>query len=292
MHILALHGFTGRGTDFAPFAERVGSEWHCPDLPGHGPDPRLDCTPEATLGFVEAERATCHSQRSTFSVQRSTFSVQGPRVLLGYSMGARAALQHAVAHPAAWDALILISPHPGIEDPAERAARRASDETLADRIERGGVAAFLEFWQQTPMIRSQRQIHPDWRKAMQTARAGHSARGLAASLRQFGQGACPHLWPEWSRLALPTLLITGQNDRKYTDVAIRMSSQRAASDVPSPIHVAIDDVHHMPHLEAPEASAEVSAELRLANLRSCLPSLEERRWEQGRRCWASSAAPL
>lgn len=250
MHILALHGFTGRGSDFVSFAEQVGGDWLCPDLPGHGPDPRLDCTPAATLRFVEAERASCHSQRSTFNVHPL-------RVLLGYSMGARAALQHAVAHPATWDALILISPHPGIEDPVERAARRASDEMLADRIEREGVTAFLEFWQQTPMIRSQRQIHPDWRKAMQTARAGHSARGLAASLRQFGQGVCPNLWPEWSRLALPALLITGQNDSKYTDIAIRMSSQRASSDVPSPIHVAIDSVHHMPHLEAPEASAEV-----------------------------------
>ena len=250
MHILALHGFTGRGSDFAPFAERVGGEWHCPDLPGHGADPQLDCTPEATLDFVEAERANCHSQPSTFNVQRSTFKVQGPSVLLGYSMGARAALQHAVAHPAAWDALILISPHPGIKDPAERSARRASDEKLADRIEREGVETFLEFWQQSPMIRSQRQIHPDWQVAMQAARTAHTAQGLAASLRQFGQGSCPNLWPEWSQLSLPSLVISGAQDSKYTRIAQRMVFRTSKR------HAIIAPAGHMPHLEAPESSAE------------------------------------
>jgi len=249
MHILALHGFTGRGSDFAPFAEFVGGDWHCPDLPGHGPNPQLDCTPEATIDFVEAERATRHSRHSMFSVQRSAFNVQGSSVLLGYSMGARAALQHALAYPGAWDALVLISPNPGIADPAARAARRATDAELAERIERGGVDAFIEFWQQTPMIRSQRNIRAEWRSAMQAARAGHTAEGLAASLRRFGQGSCPDLWPELPP-TMPTLLITGEQDIKYTRIAERMSAKHVS-------HTVIGGVGHAPHLEAPGMTAEV-----------------------------------
>lgn len=260
MHILALHGFTGRGSDFAPFAERVGGEWHCPDLPGHGADPQLDCTPEATLDFVEAERANCHSQPSTFNVQRSTFKVQGPSILLGYSMGARAALLHALAQPDAWDALILISPNPGIEDPAMRAERRASDARLAERVEHAGVAAFLQFWQQTPMIRSQQQIRPDWQAAMQTARVAHTPSGLAASLRQFGQGAYPNLWPQWPELKMPILLMTGQQDTRYSDIAKRLSSKLSTPLTPLTLvhsHAIIAQAGHMPHLEAPECSVKV-----------------------------------
>lgn len=153
MQILALHGFTGRGSDFAPFAQLVGGDWYCPDLPGHGPAPQLDCSPEATVQFVHKQLTTHHSQLST-----------APKVLLGYSMGARAALQHAVTHPHAWNALILISPNPGIESESGRAERRKVDSKLAERIEQDGVSPFIDFWQSTPMIRSQKSIQAGWRE--------------------------------------------------------------------------------------------------------------------------------
>ena len=259
MHILALHGFTGRGNDFTPFAELIGGKWHCPDLPGHGPHPQLDCTPEAAVGFVERERDPVRSAPglvaplgTTFNIQRTTFNV-----LLGYSMGARAALQHAVLYPETWDALVLISPNPGIEDPSERAARQATDAKLADRIERDGAAAFIDFWQQTPMIRSQLNIRPDWRSAMQAARMEHTAKGLAQSLRQFGQGSCPDLWSELGKLTAPALVITGERDEKYTAIAKRLAEYQIAHSPHRIMHTVIDGAGHMPHLEAPESAAEV-----------------------------------
>jgi 2-succinyl-6-hydroxy-2,4-cyclohexadiene-1-carboxylate synthase len=178
-------------------------------------------------------------------------------ILLGYSMGARAALQHAVAHPDAWDMLILISPNPGIEDISERAARRATDAKLADRIEREGVVAFIEFWQQTPMIRSQKTIRLEWRAQMKNARAEHTDKGLANSLRQFGQGNYPNLWPALSKLSIPICLITGEKDYKYTDIVKRMISQLQNNDPSLLKSYVIDGAGHMPHLEAPEKTAEV-----------------------------------
>ncbi len=234
--ILALHGFTGSGEDFkefSPFCHTLGA-WHCPDLPGHGNSGELDCTPEETVGFI-------HTQASNLSLQ--------PSILLGYSMGARAALQHACAYPEFWDALILISTNPGIESSDERAERRESDEKLATRIESEGAQAFLEFWQSTPMIRSQQGIRPEWRAAMQASRAKHTEAGLARSLREFGQGSCPNLWPELSKLTIPTLLITGVEDIKYTRIAERISKEQMR-------HAIIDGAGHMPHLEQAEATAE------------------------------------
>ncbi len=257
MQILALHGFTGRGSDFAPFAELVGGDWHYPDLPGHGPDPDLDCTPEATVDFVERER-TNYFQRNKAKPDPSSDLCPLTSVLLGYSLGARAALQHAIVHPEAWDALILISPNPGIENPAERADRRATDAKLADRIERDGAAPFIEFWQQTPMIRSQQSIRHDWRAQMQIARESHTAEGLATSLRQFGQGSCPNLWPELNTLTMPLCLVTGEQDRKYADIAQKMHNTLSRRhEMKADQFSIVPAVGHMPHLEAPEATARI-----------------------------------
>lgn len=238
--ILALHGFTGCGEDFLYLDTATPSKWHwhCPDLPGHGPAPQLDCRPTATQAFI----ARNCSKRQTSDA---------PNVLLGYSMGARAALQHAVLYPDQWDALILISGHPGIEIEDERTARRRSDAELADRIERDGVHAFLDFWQQTPMIRSQQNICSEWRETMQANRFKHTASGLASSLRQFGQGSCPNLWPKLHQLTMPILLITGEQDRKYTTIAQRMRQL-----LPQATHNTIPNVGHMPQLESPKVTLE------------------------------------
>jgi len=233
MSILALHGFTGRGSDFAPFAELCGGEWRTPDLPGHGPKPQLDCSPTATVDFI---------QQTTNTPQTTT--------LLGYSLGARAALLHAVAHPEHWNALILISASPGIETESERVARAQVDEKLAQRIETEGAAAFIKFWQSTPMIRSQQSIRSDWLETMQRNRRAHTAQGLATSLRHLGQGSCSNLWPKLSKLTIPVLLISGEQDVKYCAIAQRMQTV-----LPQAEWVTIPQVGHMPHLESPEVTA-------------------------------------
>lgn len=233
--VLALHGFTGCGEDFARFSPlcHTVDAWHCPNLPGHGAKPQLDCSPAATLSFTDEESA-------------------GSNILLGYSMGARAALQHATEYPNRWDALVLISPNPGIEDEKQRNERRNTDEKLAARIENDGVATFIEFWQNTPMIRSQKKIRPDWRAQMQENRALHTAEGLSSSLRQFGQGNCPNLWPELQKLSIPVLLIVGAEDLKYSQIAGRMMDSLSCA-----VCEIIDEVGHMPHLEDPEICADI-----------------------------------
>ena len=88
---------------------------------------------------------------------------------------------------------------------------------------------------------------------MQASRATHTAAGLARSLRQFGQGSCPNLWPVLSNLTLPTLLLTGAEDVKYTRIAERMNRSFAHHTS----HVTIPNAGHMPHLEQAEATAAV-----------------------------------
>lgn len=235
MQILALHGFTGVGADFAPFVQECDGQWIMPDMPGHGVQQGDHCTPEATTQWIEAQRSKLP---------------EGKKVLLGYSMGARAALLHACKSPKAWDALILISANPGIEDTQGRSNRRQADNALAERIERDGVPSFLQFWQHQPIIRSQQTIHPDWLSQMQANRLIHPVEGLAQSLRQFGQGSYPNLWPELKRLTMPVLCLTGQLDSRYCSIAERMTEA-----LPNAQHTTIPNAGHMPHLENPKPSA-------------------------------------
>ena len=232
MFILALHGFTGCGDDFAPLAQVIGGEWQCPDLPGHGIESQLDCSPKGTVDCIN--KALINHQ-----VADTT-----QKILLGYSMGARAALLHATHYPDVWDALILISGNPGVENEINRKNRRIDDAKLADSIERLGVKTFLEFWQETPLIHSQKNIPSKQRAYMQANRLKNTSKGLAKSLLQFGQGSAPNLWPEIGKLAMPTLLITGEKDIKYTSIA-----QSMQKILPNASHVSILNSSHAPHLE-------------------------------------------
>ncbi|HAV11926.1 MAG TPA: hypothetical protein DCX06_00310 [Opitutae bacterium] len=233
MNVIALHGFTGCGADFAPLAETCVGKWNCPDLPGHGKASNIDCSVESTLSYL---RSYCQKHST-------------PRVLVGYSMGARAALNLIIQDSNHWRGLIVLSPNPGIEDPMSKEARIVSDAHLAERIESHGIEAFMNDWQSLPIIQSQQNIRKSWLQNMNENRLRHTANGLSNSLRNFGQGVCPNLWPQLGNLQLPVLCITGENDTKYCQI-----SQRMCAILPNGRHEIIDDAGHMPHLENPEQS--------------------------------------
>jgi len=145
-----------------------------PDAPGHGGSAHIEANLWATADLLAG-------------------LVPGAASWAGYSMGGRAALHVALAHPEKVARLVLISTSAGIEDQAARSARQAADEDLAKRVEVEGVESFLNFWMSQPLFAT---LSPE--------QAGHEARmvntpaGLASSLRLAGQGAQE---PLWARLA-------------------------------------------------------------------------------------------
>ena len=68
-------------------------------------------------------------------------------------MGGRIALYTALTVPV--ERLVLVGASPGIADPAERAARRAADDALADRIETLEIEAFAREWGSQPLFAGQ-----------------------------------------------------------------------------------------------------------------------------------------
>ncbi len=241
--MLALHGFTGGGQDFAPLAASCSHQMHAPDLPGHR----------------DASFTVCKHALSIPSLATSLNALaRDNRVVMGYSMGARVALK--VASDVPLRGLILISGTPGISDEEQRAKRRVQDHELADHIEAVGLQQFLREWSQKPIIATQRRASEDVRAALSETRISRSAMGLAKALRGYGTGSMAPLWSELPNISCPTLLITGEDDPKFTQIAHQMSVK-----LPKATHASLSNLGHAPHFEAPQAVGEIITEF-LSNL--------------------------
>jgi 2-succinyl-6-hydroxy-2,4-cyclohexadiene-1-carboxylate synthase len=159
-------------------------------------------------------------------------------------MGGRIALYSALS--TSFCALILESASPGLADPEERSQRRQSDNVLADRIEREGLPAFIDYWQNIPLFASQQSISPAQRAAQCTQRLNNSVTGLANSLRGIGTGVQPALHQRLHELCMPTLLIAGALDSKFCAIA-----QEMAHEIPASQLAIVPDAGHTVHLERP-----------------------------------------
>jgi 2-succinyl-6-hydroxy-2,4-cyclohexadiene-1-carboxylate synthase len=235
--LVLLHGFTGAGSAFDHLRETLGARFRvtAPDLPGHGK------SPEAT-GWDDA------LEELRNALPREPF------FLAGYSMGARLALAFALRHSATVRSLVLESGSPGIEDPAERDRRRADDARLAELVLREGVAPFVARWEEHPTLSGLRDLPAPVASALRERRLRSSAAGLASALRHLGAGAQPPLWDELPRLPVTTLLLAGEGDAKFSDIARRMAER-----IPGARLRVLPGCGHSPHLEVPARFAEAIA---------------------------------
>ena len=168
--------------------------------------------------------------------------------LLGYSMGGRIALQLAVHKPHLVRGLVLESASPGLQTVAERDTRRQSDGALAHRILELGMEAFVEQWLEQPLFAGLNAL-PE--KSLATERAMRLRQrplGLAHSLRGMGTGTMESIWDRIETVEAPLLLVTGEEDEKFTRIAGQM-----ALTIPGSRLARIGQSGHLPHTEQPIA---------------------------------------
>jgi 2-succinyl-6-hydroxy-2,4-cyclohexadiene-1-carboxylate synthase len=233
--ILALHGFTGCGEDFAPLRAAIGepaANWICPDWMGHGLsdspallDPYL--LPNA-LALVDGARGLAGNPESV--------------CLLAYSMGGRLALHYLLwARPLP---ALLIGASPGLDNIRERAARRTSDRDRM-RASKGSIEAFCDAWEQQPLIAPQTRLPAPLAHELARRRRQNRLAGLENSLLACGAGALPSLWDRLPELP-PVTLVHGEQDARFAGIAAAMARRNPAFPVRS-----IPASGHAPHLEQP-----------------------------------------
>jgi 2-succinyl-6-hydroxy-2,4-cyclohexadiene-1-carboxylate synthase len=233
--LVLLHGFTGCTATWEPARQLLGARHRviAIDLPGHGGSPAP--APSSRLPDV-ADVLVAALDR--VGVRRAAW--------LGYSLGGRAALHVALAHPSRVGRLVLESVSPGITDARERAVRTAADDARAARLEREGLAAFVERWMAQPLFTSQRRLDAAVLARERAIRLDQPAAGLAAVLRTMSPGRQVPLWERLPALAMPVLLVAGADDEGYTGIATAMA--RRLRDVRVAI---VPEAGHAVHLENP-----------------------------------------
>ncbi len=244
--LVLLHGFTGSATTWIPAMDRLSPGYRTVaiDLLGHG---RSDAPVDAhRYGFEQSARDLL-AVFDALGIARAG--------IMGYSMGGRLALFLAAVAPERVSALILESSSPGLREDAARRARAAQDAGLAAMLERDGVAAFVDHWEELPLFRSQSRLPDTVRAALRAQRLQHTPVGLANSLRGIGQGVQPPMHDRLPLLRFPTLFIAGALDPDYCALGREMHRVIPASRL-----VIVPDAGHAVHLEQPEAFTRIVLE--------------------------------
>ena len=223
-----LHGFTQTKDSAHQFRSILTgtNELLTLDLPGHGENAAISASLDETADLL------------------AEVLPRDPFTLGGYSFGARVALHFALRYRQRLNALVVLGATRGIADPAERAARKESDEALASRIEEIGSDVFLEEWLAGEMFQS---LPND---PLERAARSCDAAGLANSLRRAGTGTQRWLAPELATLSVPTLALAGVLDRKFSLEATAIAGGVLNGEVEF-----VPDAYHAAHLEQPEATA-------------------------------------
>jgi 2-succinyl-6-hydroxy-2,4-cyclohexadiene-1-carboxylate synthase len=239
--VTLLHGFTlsGRSWQEVIAAMPPGWRWIVPDLRGHGATripSGAPCTMDACMGDLEM-------LWDHLGIERTH--------LVGYSMGGRLALYVAAHRPDRILSLLTIGAHAGLDAEA-REGRRQGDEALAQRIEKDGLEAFVDYWGSLPLLAGVERRGPAFTAQLRAERMGNHVAGLAKSLRGMGAGRMEPVWDQLAHLTCPCTFVAGQLDHGYV-----ASARRLASTVVNGRVEVVLRAGHAAHLERPEAFARV-----------------------------------
>ena len=217
--LVCFHGFLGNALDWLPLVEALDPPGPCLclDLPGHGKSGTVAW--EFWDEFIDAIAADLEGRRLP------------PVPLLGYSMGGRVALHLALRHPRLFSALVLESASPGLRTEEERVHRHIQDQQLGARIARllaesgedhAAYESFLREWYAQPLFHTLARNQIALNQLIKKRSAAPPAQPGEA-LRLLGVGAQPSLWEALPALDIPTLVIVGEEDRKYRLLGETMS---------------------------------------------------------------------
>lgn len=237
--IVFFHGFTGSAKDWH-FIENKMPDKFTPiviDLLGHGKTSSPD-------GF---EKYSIDNQIDQINKLFNILEISKP-ILVGYSMGGRLALSYSMEYQREIRALILESTSFGIQDLDDKENRIKNDNLLAKKILNSSLEEFINYWMSIPLFNSLKKIPTEnLEQVIKRKITSNNKIGLQNSLLGFSSGKMKNYYPLLNKLNFQTLLIAGELDLKYHEIAEKVNGMLSFSELEI-----IKDCGHNVHLENPE----------------------------------------
>ena len=231
--LVLFHGFFSDSESWQPLAVGLASHFRVLllDLPGHG---------RSAAALLDLE--DWQALNGSLLARIEAMQCAGRPWVAGYSMGARTALQLAQFAPSALGGLVLISGHPGFQDPKDAQARRIEDELLAQRLEYQELEEVVQEWEKKPIFAGQGERAQQRQRYLRLQQHGPS---LAVALRRFGSGTC--LRPSAAvPMTGPVHIITGDRNKVDQERAESLCDLFPESEL-----TILSDCGHNPLVEAP-----------------------------------------
>lgn len=144
-----------------------------------------------------------------------------PSLLIGYSLGGRLALHALLNNPKQWKGAVIISAHPGLSDPLEKAKRLEHDRKWAARFEKEEWASLMQAWNGQEVFSHDPSVE----------RKEHEYRRdqLVHTLLKGSLSTQADLRHQISQLEMPLLWITGSQDHRFSTLAQTLSFKHPLS---------------------------------------------------------------
>lgn len=215
--LIALNGFLGRPADWQSSLAPAGWEFQA-----WAPE-----APERLIERVGREEADA-----------------GVKVLLGYSMGGRLAMQAVTRDPSLFDGAVFVSANPGLSTQEERDQRLKADDGWANRFLIDPWETVVSDWNQQAVLRAPQNRASD-AVSLERGERFFSRVELAKALRDFSLGRQPDLRADLRSLKMPLLFVTGREDSKFTSLTQGLVAGTSHE------HVVIEQAGHRVPWDAP-----------------------------------------
>ena len=236
-YILFLHGFTGSSLDWSEIIPGIDKRFNIAalDFIGHG---KSDSPGDIDLYNTDSITEQINTAINKLGSEQI--------ILMGYSMGGRAALNFAVRYPEKVKAMILESATPGITGSDLRDQRVQNDEELSNFIINNPIEDFVDYWMNIDLFMSQKNLPAEKNGSVRNNKLKNNAVGLSNTLKGFSTGKMPPLFDKLCKIETKTLLISGEFDEKFTAINYSM-----AQHIKDAEYNVLKNAGHNTHLEKP-----------------------------------------
>lgn len=198
--IWCLHGAVGQAGDWDEFSQTMAAKGR-------------PCRAVELWRFLECEGMTLTEWAAAFNAEVQAAGEE-ENFLVGYSMGGRLALHALLDSTELWQKAVIVSAHPGLSREDEKLERMASDAEWAGLALTSDWSQFLRQWDGQKILQGGEAKSPDPRMKLVNRR-----RAIARSFMEWSLGKQANLPERFEEIACPVLWVTGERDKKFTDLA-------------------------------------------------------------------------